>query len=166
VTIDGKSTGSFHVMVTGEGVENEILSYGEQQISENQQATIRLGPAISKPELILPDGTAIQPVETTTRNDLASLHDPLDHLNAAPNPFFERVQLSYLLLKDSPVSLEVYDLTGSLLITLENNFKSSGCYTFNWNGKDADGNPLKSGIYFCRLTTLHGTETCKVICVR
>ncbi|MCD5383574.1 T9SS type A sorting domain-containing protein, partial [candidate division WOR-3 bacterium] len=48
-------------------------------------------------------------------------------------------------------SLSIYDLAGRLVRTLVDMPHSPGIYSVEWDGKDSEGNKVKSGIYFCRL---------------
>ncbi len=65
-----------------------------------------------------------------------------------PNPFNPSTTISYTLDKSNEVSLKVYNMLGSEIVTLENGFKNSGEHTVTF---DASG--FSSGIYIYRLTT-------------
>jgi flagellar hook assembly protein FlgD len=49
--------------------------------------------------------------------------------------------------------LQVYDLTGRLLRTLQQSFFSEGFTSgaFDWDGRDANGNRMDAGIYPYRM---------------
>lgn len=63
-----------------------------------------------------------------------------------PNPFSESTNISYRLIGDSKVNVEVYDLSGSLVKRLLDANQKSGFYTLNFKPQSA-----KSGIYIVRL---------------
>ena len=49
------------------------------------------------------------------------------------------------------VSLQVYDLRGRLVARLHDGHLARGLHRFVWNGTDAAGQRVSSGIYFVRL---------------
>ena len=53
-------------------------------------------------------------------------------------------------------------MVGQRVATLINDFKESGSYDFQWNGVDANGSELASGIYMVKLVTDKGIVTNKV----
>ena len=63
-----------------------------------------------------------------------------------PNPFNPLTVIRYLLTNNSNVHLNIYDLTGKEIITLENGEKSAGNYDIKF-----DGTNLSSGVYFYKL---------------
>ncbi len=71
-----------------------------------------------------------------------------------PNPFNGETNIVYSLNEKSEVELSIYDLQGSKIITLIKKIQNTGDYKINWNGKSSFGEPLPSGIYFYRLTTI------------
>jgi hypothetical protein len=68
-----------------------------------------------------------------------------------PNPFRSSTVISYTVGRPSPVTLGVYDVTGRSVASLANHPHTPGIYHFNWNGRDAVGRRVASGVYFYRL---------------
>ena len=68
-----------------------------------------------------------------------------------PNPFNSATTIPYQVDASAPVDLAIYDLAGQLVATLVKNTLAPGSYQARWDGTDAKGNPLASGIYFYRL---------------
>ena len=68
-----------------------------------------------------------------------------------PNPFNAVSHISYSLPVPSRVMLVIYDLLGREVATLVNKPLETGRYTATWRGRDKDGVPVVSGIYFCRI---------------
>jgi hypothetical protein len=68
-----------------------------------------------------------------------------------PNPFNAKTIIDYSIGKNSDVKLSVYDLAGRLVNTLYNGAQEAGHYQITWDGKDRNGNPTASGVYFYRL---------------
>lgn len=69
-----------------------------------------------------------------------------------PNPFNPETSIKYYLPEISNVNLVVFDANGKQISTLVNTKQISGSYNIKWNGKDATGNNLPSGVYFYNLT--------------
>ena len=53
-------------------------------------------------------------------------------------------------------------MVGQRVATLVDGFKDSGSYDVDWNGADAGGSDLASGIYMVKLVTDRGIITNKV----
>ncbi len=72
-----------------------------------------------------------------------------------PNPFNPTTLIRYTIpaVSDQPskVSLKVYNILGQEVRTLINKKQAPGYYRVIWDGKDEDGAPVSSGIYFYRL---------------
>lgn len=71
---------------------------------------------------------------------------------AAPNPFGHRTALSYELPSAGVVGVRVFDASGRLVRTLaDSEYQTAGLKTLVWNGRDDDGSPVASGVYFFRV---------------
>ena|GEM_PF-1716640 len=72
-----------------------------------------------------------------------------------PNPFNATTALVYNLpaigAQPAPVRLEVFNILGQRVKTLVDTRQSPGRHTIYWDGTDEQGQPLSSGVYFCRL---------------
>ncbi|OYD13827.1 hypothetical protein CH333_09830 [candidate division WOR-3 bacterium JGI_Cruoil_03_44_89] len=68
-----------------------------------------------------------------------------------PNPFTEFTSINYFLPTNDKVSLKIYDITGRVVKVLIDEEVNAGYHTIGWDGKDASGNKIASGIYFCRI---------------
>ena len=73
-----------------------------------------------------------------------------------PNPFNPETWIPYQLSEDSSVSVSIYDTTGLLIRTLPLGYQSAGFY-YNrdraayWDGRNAFGESVASGVYFYQL---------------
>ena len=67
---------------------------------------------------------------------------------AYPNPFNPSINITYDLPNADHVRVEIVNLLGQHVKTLVNGMQSSGTYTYKWDGKDASGMFLNSGMYF------------------
>ncbi|RMH93487.1 MAG: T9SS C-terminal target domain-containing protein [Calditrichaeota bacterium] len=69
-----------------------------------------------------------------------------------PNPFNPATTIRFALPDVRFTTLKVYDLLGREIKTLINRRLTPGEYTVQWDGTDASGAPVSSGVYFYRLT--------------
>jgi hypothetical protein len=69
-----------------------------------------------------------------------------------PNPFAPATTISFLLPERAPVDLSVYDVRGGLVTTVKRGVLGDGLHQAVWDGRDARGRPVSSGVYFYRLT--------------
>lgn len=83
-----------------------------------------------------------------------------------PNPSNGRVQVAYHLPGPAEVSLVVYDVLGQRIKGLVNGTKLGGSYAEEWDGRDEQGVPVKTGVYFARLQVGAIEATQKLVLVR
>ena len=69
-----------------------------------------------------------------------------------PNPFNPVTTIAYDLKAWSIVNLQIFDIMGRKLMTLESSVKAPGHHYTMWNGKNSKGFQMASGVYFYRLT--------------
>jgi hypothetical protein len=72
-----------------------------------------------------------------------------------PNPFGPGTTIPYALPKPSQVSMEIYNLRGQRVRLLTNAVRQPGYHFVRWDGTDASGAELGSGVYLCKMTA-HG----------
>ncbi|MEA3285915.1 MAG: T9SS type A sorting domain-containing protein [Candidatus Marinimicrobia bacterium] len=80
-----------------------------------------------------------------------------------PNPFNPVTTISYSLVEQTPVELTVFDIRGQQIIQLLDESKPPGNYKVQWNGLDRSGNPISTGVYFCRLQAGSFSQTIKMV---
>ncbi|MCK4511950.1 T9SS type A sorting domain-containing protein, partial [bacterium] len=81
-----------------------------------------------------------------------------------PNPFNPTTAIQYRV--PSPggrVRLAVYDLSGRLVRSLVDAYRSGGAHLAVWRGLDDRGQEVGSGVYFYRLEAAHASETKKML---
>ncbi|MFB0516914.1 MAG: carboxypeptidase regulatory-like domain-containing protein [Candidatus Neomarinimicrobiota bacterium] len=84
-----------------------------------------------------------------------------------PNPFNPNTTIVYELPEASAVTLKVYDLTGKLIRTLVSEAMPAGYHTVVWDGKDAKGTSVATGVYFYRIAAGEDfTETRKMVLIK
>jgi len=80
-----------------------------------------------------------------------------------PNPFAGRTSLRFSLPRASRVTLEVIDLAGQRVRTLERGVLPAGEHVAAWDGTDGRGARRAPGVYFVRLTDGAASLTRKVL---
>lgn len=83
-----------------------------------------------------------------------------------PNPFNPETKISYQLPVESHVSIKVFNLTGQLVRTLVEEFKTAGVYTVVWEGRNDTGLSLPSGAYFYRINAGDFQQTLRMILLK
>lgn len=68
-----------------------------------------------------------------------------------PNPFNPRTSIRFDVPRPGPAELAVFDLRGRRVVTLVDGPVEAGYHSVVWDGTDAQGRPLASGVYFARL---------------
>ena len=85
-----------------------------------------------------------------------------------PNPFNPETWIPYQLSKPAEVTLHIYGVNGALIRTLSLGHQIPGIYQNRsraayWDGKNALGEPVASGVYFYTLTAGDFTATRKML---
>jgi hypothetical protein len=83
-----------------------------------------------------------------------------------PNPFNPITTIRYSAPDDVAVHLAVYDAKGGLVITLFDGIARGGAHEVQWNGRDASGAPVSTGVYFYRLQAGKQTLTRKMLLLK
>ena len=83
-----------------------------------------------------------------------------------PNPFNPTTTISFALDYTSEVRLDVLNITGQRVTTLANRQLEAGPHLFTWDGKDRNGRPVTSGIYFYRVQIDGFSQTKKMVLLK
>ena len=70
----------------------------------------------------------------------------------APNPFTGETSVRFAVPELGPVSLEIFDVAGRRVARLVDRTLPAGSHTVTWDGRDAGGARVASGVYLYRLT--------------
>jgi len=83
-----------------------------------------------------------------------------------PNPFNPVTEISYQLGKRTRVILEIFNIQGRKIRTLVEERQSPGFHTVTWEGRDAAGQMVAGGVYFCQMRTESFAYVRKMIFLR
>jgi hypothetical protein len=75
-----------------------------------------------------------------------------------PNPYSEVTRINYTLTNSSTVRFEVTDITGKVVLEMNQGFKTAGIYNI-----DLSASNFQSGIYYYSIITESGKATKKMI---
>ena len=83
-----------------------------------------------------------------------------------PNPFNGTTTIAYSVSRKGVVDIRLYDAAGRLVDIIEHREREPGQYQVLWRGTDRSGNPVTSGIYFCRIKAGGFSKSIKINYVR
>ena len=88
-----------------------------------------------------------------------------------PNPFNPETWIPYRLAEDALVTLTIFDMTGAVVRTIEVGHQPAAAYesrdkAIYWDGRNAFGERVASGIYFYRFTANGSSSTRKMLIVK
>ena len=118
-------------------------------------------------EALITDGWGqVETVDATRLGDLRLVPDQYVLLQNHPNPFNPSTQIEYRVPEAGEVSLVVYSVLGQPIRALIHGEHVAGTYRVSWDGSDADGSPVSSGVYFYHLTARAFTQTRTMMLVK
>jgi 5'-nucleotidase / UDP-sugar diphosphatase len=80
-----------------------------------------------------------------------------------PNPFNPSTIIEYSVSEPSIVTIKVFDITGSEIAELMNEFHQTGNYRVNFDINKINSNSIASNVYFYRMTSGNFSQTKKMI---
>ena len=83
-----------------------------------------------------------------------------------PNPFNPSTQVRFSLDRGGRVALKVYDLAGRYVTTLADGDFISGAHVVAWDGHDAEGRTVASGVYRYVLETTNGRSSRSMVLLK
>ncbi|MEI7725707.1 MAG: FlgD immunoglobulin-like domain containing protein [Bacteroidota bacterium] len=104
------------------------------------------------------ESTASNIVQT---NVVIGITDPglvndITMVKMGPNPFTNQLNIDFKVLKETQLTILIFDVTGKQVKRLYDSKISAGMHHIKWNGTDEAGNELKPGIYMIRFFTGNG----------
>jgi len=129
-------------------------SFVDEAVRPGQEYFYRLG-AIDQ------DGEFLSPVQSVVTPRRA-----VELSQNYPNPFNPTTHIDFYLPADSPVLLTVYGVRGDRIATLVDAPLGFGHHTVTWDGTDASGQGVGSGVYFYRLRAGNKVITKKLVVMK
>ncbi|MBD3370372.1 T9SS type A sorting domain-containing protein [Candidatus Fermentibacteria bacterium] len=81
----------------------------------------------------------------------------------APNPFRTAMIISFSQPKESAATLRIYDMSGRIIVTLEEGEAGPGRRSIHWNGRDCWGSSVPCGVYLFSLESAGQSRTGRVV---
>jgi flagellar hook assembly protein FlgD len=83
-----------------------------------------------------------------------------------PNPFNPATEIAFTLPSPSHVKLDVFNILGQNVTTLIDGYRPAGDHTVTWEGRDDNGGPAASGVYFYRIEAGNFTKCKKMLLLK
>ncbi len=109
--------------------------------------------------VVKPDGSEISSGEITATAPVLSL----ELEQSFPNPFNPSTTIRFVLDRDTEVRLRIFDVRGGQVITLVDEPLTHGPHEYLWDGRNAAGARVGSGVYFYELRAGKRTFTRKMV---
>lgn len=105
-------------------------------------------------------------VTLDSRTPTAALPTEFALSQNVPNPFNPSTIVEYALPKDAQVNLSIYNVLGQHVTTLVNELQRAGKQTVTWDGTDASGVSVASGVYFYKIRAGDYSNTKKMLLLK
>ena len=162
----------------GATVRTDSAGYAKAYVTPADTETIKIRASVVTDTSLL-DAYGLDPVIFTVNPDQAggapSAQFPQSHVTALlanyPNPFNPETWIPYRLAKASEVVVEIFASNGQVVRRLQLGHQPAGIYQSRsraayWDGKNEDGEPVASGVYFYTLTAGDFTATRKMLILK
>lgn len=122
-----------------------------QNLRTNREYTFRTGAAPVQKKLKLIVGS--EQFAAKQAGEIALVPEKFEVLQNYPNPFNPETSIRYNLPEATSVSVVIYDQLGRRVRTLvENAVQQAGYQSVLWDGRDAAGQQVATGIYLYKIT--------------
>ena len=133
-----------------------------ERCSESYRESIRAAPTLQLPIRTEPD------LLSSVWHDLSHVPEETALLSNYPNPFNPETWIPYQLATPAEVRVTIHAADGRLVRTLVLGYQAAGVYKSKgraayWDGYNAQGEPVASGVYFYTLMTSDYTATRKLL---
>jgi len=90
--------------------------------------------------------------------------DVFDITGVVPNPFNPETSVRFVIPRAMPVTVAVWSVNGERVRTLANGVTlPAGEHALRWDGRNAGGQPVASGVYFVRVETPLGRRVARAV---
>ena len=104
----------------------------------------------------------------TTQLGVAHMHLPQEYSlkQNYPNPFNPSTTIKYQIAKSEYVNISIFDLNGTKISSILNQYSRAGKGSESWNGKNKMGQNVSGGIYLYTIETPSFSKTKKMILLK
>jgi len=160
-TIDIQSN-AYPVTISLEGAKAALA--GMKMAARTQQGQL-LGSLNGSGSSIKITNSSVKAV-VLTLNDGANIPKVFALGQNYPNPFNPTTRFTVDVPKTSSVEVTIYDVLGQKVNTLMNGQQAAGSISVQWDGRDANGLPVTSGVYFVHMKADNFTATQKIVLMK
>ena len=83
-----------------------------------------------------------------------------------PNPFNTVTHMQLAIPEDQEISVRIYNVAGQLVTEIRDGRMEAGYHTLRWGGRGSDGQPVATGVYYCRMIAGEVRQTRKMLVLR
>ena len=138
---------------TGDGIP-DIATNGHQSILYGGHGTVQIFAGYNP-----------NPTDVVVESEPTLPDDYILHQNY-PNPFNPSTTIEFELPVGQHVTLDVFNVLGQKVRTVTDQHFVAGNYEIEWDGRDENGEPVSTGVYFYRLTTGEESFTRKMMLLK
>jgi hypothetical protein len=153
-------SGEFEVVLDDGTLPGGLIPSGDPDGPETPH---RFGRVLACDELE-PDGDFGYRSSATSTPGVAGLRDRLH--GARPNPFNAHTVVSFELSAPGTIELVIFDTQGRRIRTLESGEWAAGSHQSIWDGTDAGGRIVASGVYYVSLITARSQEVSRMVLLK
>ncbi len=100
-------------------------------------------------------------------NDKVSITSSrIEIFNNYPNPFNPTTSIRYYLPENSHIKVTIYDLLGSTIKNIADDFRYFGYHKHQWDATNNQGQPVSSGVYLYTIEARDFRQTKKMILLK
>ncbi|MCI0493632.1 S8 family serine peptidase [candidate division KSB1 bacterium] len=148
---NGNEPGKIHIAMAGAAGmtdEGEIITLVFEKVGQPETTDLQVSRLLINDQSV--DHLSSAHVEFP-RTELDAIPEQFRLEQNYPNPFNPETRITYHLPQGSTVILKVFNLLGDEICTLVNTKKQAGIHHSVWNGKDANGREVSSGVYLVKI---------------
>ena len=105
-------------------------------------------------------------VITTSVAEANQIPESIPLITSYPNPFNPSTTIEFTLPESGLATITIYSIAGQKIRELTADYMPAGTHTLSWDGKDASGNTVSSGIYITRLRAGKHTATGRMVLMK
>ena len=103
---------------------------------------------------------------STSVDEKEQTPESLPLITTYPNPFNPSTTIEFILPESGFATISIYSMAGQKIRELNADYLTAGTHTLSWDGRDAHGNAVSSGIYITRLQAGKHTATGRMVLLK